>query len=89
MVVVVVAVMGPCEGFLEWLSWNNAEQDLCDGLCQCPKDLVLAAQHGIDCVDCNITYIQGERERGSDSPLSLLFLFYITVDSSRPKAIEK
>lgn len=59
----VVVMMGPCEGFMEWLSWGVAKQDLCESPCRCPEDVVLASQRGIDCVGCNLTYISGEREK--------------------------
>nr|WCJ01151.1 variable lymphocyte receptor 2 isoform S2 [Eriocheir sinensis] len=50
-------MMGPREGFMEWLSWGVAKQDLCESPCRCPEDVVLASQRGIDCVGCNLTYI--------------------------------
>ncbi|KAK8396496.1 hypothetical protein O3P69_005501 [Scylla paramamosain] len=57
--VVVVAVLGQSEGFLEWLEWSDAKLDLCKEVCSCPKDLVSVEREGIDCVDRNLTYIQG------------------------------
>lgn len=61
LVIVMVMTMGSCEGFMEWFFHKHI--DLCQGLCSCPEDLVLAARDGIDCVDRNITYISGEEKR--------------------------
>ncbi|KAG0716855.1 Carboxypeptidase N subunit 2 [Chionoecetes opilio] len=54
---VAVVVAGRGEAFMEWF-WSTPDQDLCQGVCECPQDLVMARQRGIDCVQRNITAIQ-------------------------------